>query len=410
MVSDARGSGIRPPAVVTGPLAEHAGGFRRLLVDQGYARGTIGALMSLTAHVSQWLDDQGSAVGALGSAAEVGRFFERRAQGYRARLSPRALAPLLGFLRDRHVIQAAAAPAAAPAEIVLEEYRDYLRHERGAAASTVVNFAKYAAMFLDALPGQGLAEALGALTAADVVRFVAGWASTRSAASGQAMVYALRNLLRFLHAAGYLPRPLAQAVPTVPGWKRARLPHGVTSQEMAALLAACDRGSATGLRDYAIMLLLTRLGLRAAEVAGISLGDIDWQQGVLTVRGKGNSVAELPLPADVGEAMAGYVRHGRVPCRSPRLFLRARAPFTGLGPTGIADVVRRACDRAGLPGFGPHRLRHAVACHLLRDGASLTEIGQLLRHRDERATARYAAVDVDALAELAMPCPQGAAL
>jgi len=407
MVSDVRGSGIRPPAVVTGPLAEQADGFRRFLVDQGYARGTIGALMSLTAHVSRWLDDQGSAVDALGSAAEVEDFFaERRAQGYRARLSPRALAPLLGFLRDRHVIQAAAAPAAAPAEVVLEEYRDYLRHERGAAASTVVNFAKYAAMFLDALPGQGLAETLDALSAADVVRFMAGWASTRSAASGQAMVYALRSLLRFLHAAGYLPGPLAQAVPTVPGWKRARLPHAATSQEMAALLAACDRGSATGLRDYAIMLLLTRLGLRAAEVAGISLGDIDWQQGVLTVRGKGNSVAELPLPADVGEAMAGYVRHGRVPCRSPRLFSRTRAPFTGLGPTGIADVVRRACDRAGLPGFGPHRLRHAVACHLLRDGASLTEIG----HRDERATARYAAVDVDALAELAMPCPQGAAL
>jgi integrase/recombinase XerD len=108
--------------------------------------------------------------------------------------------------------------------------------------------------------------------------------------------------------------------------------------------------------------------------------------------------------------MAGYLRYGRVPCRSPGLFLRARAPFTGLGPAGIADVVRRACDRAGLPGFGPHRLRHAVACHLLRDGASLTEIGQLLRHRDERATARYAAVDVGALAELARPCPQGAAL
>jgi len=118
----------------------------------------------------------------------------------------------------------------------------------------------------------------------------------------------------------------------------------------------------------------------------------------------------LEITADVGEAMAGYLHYGRVPCRSPGLFLRARAPFTGLGPTGIADVVRRACDRAGLPGFGPHRLRHAVACHLLRDGASLTEIGQLLRHRDERATARYAAVDVDALAELARPCPQGAAL
>src|SRR5260370_26381507 len=139
-------------------------------------------------------------------------------------------------------------------------------------------------------------------------------------------------------------------------------------------------------------------------------GDMRGVRGGGMVRGKGSSGAELQLPAGEGEGMAVYVRHGRVPGGSRRLFLRARAPFTGLGPAGIADVVRRACDRAGLPGFGPHRLRHAVACHLLRDGASLTEIGQLLRHRDERATARYAAVDVDALAELAMPCPQGAAL
>ena len=267
-------------------------------------------------------------------------------------------------------------------------------------------------MFLDAVavPGNQPGEALGGLSAADVTRFVAGWARSRSHAYSKSMVSALRSLLRFLHAAGYIGRPLDTAVPAVPGWTPVRRPRRVSGREIAAILAACDRESARGRRDYAILMLLTRLGLRAAEVAGIRLGDVDWRQGVLTVRGKGSALDELPVPADVGAAMANYVRHGRPRTSSRLLFVSVRAPFAGLSAASVGSVVRRACGQAGLTGlFGPHRLRHAVACQLQHDGASLEEIGQLLRQRDPRTTARYATVDAAALAVLARPCPEGSA-
>ena len=298
--------GLRPPAEVTGPLAEHAAAFKQMLIGQGYARGTISAHLGLMSRVSRWLDVQGLPARALADLAEVDRFFaERRATGCRLRITARSLVPLLDFLRDRQVIGAPVVPAATPAEVLLAEYRTYLEQERAATAGTVVNFTKYAGIFLRTFPRPGsdaaqqadLAAALGRLTAAEVVTFVTGWASCRSPAYGQAMVYALRNLLRYLHARGLLSRALAEAVPTVPGWKPARPVRAVTGQQMAALLACCDRHSAIGRRDYAIMLLLTRLGLRASEVAGITLADIDWRQGVLRVRGKGNILAELPLPA-----------------------------------------------------------------------------------------------------------------
>jgi integrase/recombinase XerD len=410
---------LRSPTQVAGPLAGHAVAFRRVLVGQGYARGTISAHLTLMSRVSRWLDVQGLPARALADPGEVERFFAgRRAEGYLLRITARSLVPLLDFLRDRQVIGVPVVSAATPAEVLLVEYRVYLEQERAATAGTVVNFAKYAGIFLRALcdvgadgaQQAGLAAALGSLTAAEVVTFVTGWASCRSPAYGQAMVYALRNLLRYLHARGLLSHALAEAVPTVPGWKPARPVGAVTGQQMAALLACCDRDSAIGRRDYAIVLLLTRLGLRASEVAGIMLIDIDWCQGVVQVRGKGNVLAQLPLPADVGEAMADYLRRGRVRCDSPHLFVRTKAPFAHLTGTGIAAVVQRACRRAGLPEFGPHRLRHAVATQLRREGASLSEIAQLLRHQDERTTARYAADDVDALTALARPCPDGAPL
>jgi integrase/recombinase XerD len=411
--------GLRPPAQVTGPLAEHADAFKQMLIEQGYARGTISAHLGQLSRVSRWLEVHSLPARALADPGEVDRFFaERRAKGYRLRITARSLVPLLDFLRDRQVIGAPVVPAATPAEALLAEYRVYLEQERAATAGTVVNFTKYAGIFLRAFSGLGtdsarqadLAAALGRLTAAEVVTFVIGWASCRSPAYGQAMVYALRNLLRYLHARGLLSHSLVEAVPTVPGWKPARPVRAVTGQQMAALLACCDRDSAIGRRDYAIVLLLTRLGLRASEVAGIMLADIDWRQAVVRVRGKGNILAQLPLPADIGEAMADYLRRGRVRCDSPHLFVRTKAPFTHLTGTGIAAVVQRACRRAGLPEVGPHRLRHAVATQLRREGASLSEIAQLLRHQDERTTARYAADNVEALAALARPCPDGAPL
>ncbi len=290
--------GLRPSAEVAGPLAGHAAAFKQMLIEQGYARGTISAHLGLMSRVSRWLDVQGLPARALADLGEVDRFFaERRAKGCRLRITARSLVPLLDFLRDRQVIGAPVVPAATPAEVLLAEYRTYLEQERAATAGTVVNFTKYAGIFLRTFPRLGtgaaqqadLAAALGRLTAAEVVTFVTGWASSRSPAYGQAMVYALRNLLRYLHARGLLSHALAEAVPTVPGWKPARPVRAVTGQQMAALLACCDRHSAIGRRDYAIVLLLTRLGLRASEVAGITLAGIDWRQGCCGSAGRAAS-------------------------------------------------------------------------------------------------------------------------
>jgi len=409
--------GLRPPAEVTGPLAEHAAAFKQMLIEQGYARGTISAHLGLMSRVSRWLDVQGLPARALADLAEVDRFFaERRAKGCRLRITARSLVPLLDFLRDRQVIGAPVVPAATPAEVLLAEYRTYLEQERAATAGTVVNFTKYAGIFLRAFPRLGtdaaqqadLAAALGRLTAAEVVTFVTGWASCRSPAYGQAMVYALRNLLRYLHARGLLSHALAEAVPTVPGWKPARPVRAVTGQQMAALLACCDRHSAIGRRDYAIIITLLRLGLRRSEVAGLRLDDIDWRASELVVVGKGTRRDCLPLPADVGEAIASYLRRGRPASDRRGVFLRARAPFDPIAPGTVASTVRRACRRAGVAEVGSHRLRHTVACEMVAVGVPLVEIAQVLRHHSLQTTAGYARVDLDRLRQVSTPWPGGA--
>jgi integrase/recombinase XerD len=406
-----RRGGRRIATVVPGPLADYAAGFREYLIAQGYARHTITGQMSMVAHLSRWLQAEGLAVEALASPAQIDRFFAgRRGQGYLFAVSGKAARVLRAFLREHEAIGEPVAETGTSAERVLAGYRTYLREERGVSASTVRCFTACAARFLQALPAQRQEEGLAGLTAGEVTRFVASWAASASPAYSKSMITALRSLLRFLHVAGHIPHALTGAVPAVPGWKPAtKRTHAVTGQEVAALLASCDRLSARGRSDYAVLMLLTRLGLRAAEVAGITLEDIDWHRAVLRVRGKGNTLAELPIPVDVGEAIASYLRYGRPTTPSRHLFVSLRAPFAGLSASGIGDAVHRACAAADLEKFGPHRLRHAVACQLLREGASLAEIGQHLRQTDLRTTARYATAEVKALASLARPCPQGAA-
>ena len=225
MESEHKLGGQRSPTVVSGPLAGYAAGFRQALIEQGYARRTIGDQMSMMAHLSRWLQAESLDVKALQSAAGIDRFFaERRARGYRTRVSRAALSGVLAFLRDHEIIGSPADQETTPAGRLLAEYRAYLRDERGAAAATIRGFTACAAMFLDAVavPGNQPGEALGGLSAADVTRFVAGWARSRSHAYSKSMVSALRSLLRFLHAAGYIGRPLDTAVPAVPGWTPVR--------------------------------------------------------------------------------------------------------------------------------------------------------------------------------------------
>ena len=403
-------SGHQPMrTVVVGPLAPYADGWRRELAERGYTPHSITAHAQLVAHFSTWLLATGRAVDAVTDEVVEEYVGVRRDIGYQNRTTARALAPLLGYLRGLHVVPAVVVTVpATPTEALLEEFRLYLVDERGLTTGSVPGYLRFARRFLAGLGPRPVDPMLADLSAATVTTFVVTQASQCSAGYARTMVTALRSLLRFLHVAGYLRHPLVSAVPSVPGWKFGSLPRGVSAGQVADLLASCDRDSAQGRRDYAILMLLTRLGLRAGEVIGIKLEDIDWRAGELLVVGKADRAETLPLPVDVGEAVADYVRYGRPRCASTSVFITLRAPFTGLAlNVCISGVVARACKRAGIEPFGPHRLRHAVACDLLGRGASLAEIGQLLRHRSERSTAIYAKVDPGALRELARPCPSG---
>jgi site-specific recombinase XerD len=211
--------------------------------------------------------------------------------------------------------------------------------------------------------------------------------------------------LRFLYLQGLTPLRLGTAVPPVGGWRLAGLPPVMTAADVQLLLDSCDRGTDVGVRDFAIMTLVARLGLRSIEVARLELRDVDWRAGELVVRGKARRQDRLPLPADVGEALAAYLTRGRAPAGARRLFLTCRAPRRPIRADLVGDVVERACLRAGLPRVGPHRLRHALAAELLRRGAGLVAISQVLRHQDLATTALYAKVDLTTLRQVAQPWP-----
>jgi integrase len=240
------------------------------------------------------------------------------------------------------------------------------------------------------------------LTPADVVTFVKEHGAQRPAAYVTA---GLRAFLRFCHVTGRMPRPLVSAVPRVASWRLAGIPKAVDKATVRALLSSCDRRTTSGRRDFAVLMLLSRLGLRSGEVASLCLEDIDWRAGELTVRGKGPKIERLPLPVDVGEAVAAWLRRGRPDCAAREVVTRIRAPHGALKSGGIYAIVIAACERAGVPEVHPHRLRHTVATEMLRSGASLTEIGQVLRHQSVLTTAIYAKVDHDGLRELAGAWP-----
>jgi site-specific recombinase XerD len=396
--------------VVQGPLAPFADGLCEDLAGQGFSPDTIVDHIHRLADLSRWLVDR-DLVGVELTSEVVQEFLRgRRSAGIRAGTSERALAPLLGYLRRLGVAPSPAVMVAVtPVDVLLSEYRRYLEDERGLAAGTVKHYLRCARTFLTGLPGP-LEEALPALSAGQVIDFVRDWSTRRrSTALDTVTLPALRSLLRFLHLAGRVPTGLAGAVPAGRGRPRnlAQV-RAADREQVRAVLAACDRDSAVGRRDYAILLTLARLAMRGGEVARLELADIDWRAGELTVHGKGGRVDVLPLPADVGAAIADYLLHGRPATAARNVFITVKAPFTGLATSSVTVLVGAACARAGVSRFGPHGMRHAAACDLLAAGASMEEIGQLLRHAQQRTTAIYARLDQARLAELARPCPQGA--
>jgi len=396
-------------ARVSGPLAPYAPGFVGELLGAGYRPVSASFQLQLMAHLSRWMQADGLATGAL-SDEELERFLAaRRAAGYTNYLSPKALVPLVRYLRGLGVVPMAEPPSLSAVDALLERYRAYLVAERGLAVVTTVVYADLVRPFVASrLRADGGLDLAG-LAPSDVLAFVLAQAERRPRRSAKLMVTALRSLLGFLHVEGLTVRPLAPVVPSVAAWRLSGLPRGLEADQVRALLASCSRETSVGRRDYAIVLMLVRLGMRRGEVAALRLDDIDWRAGELLVRGKGR-VERLPLPVDVGEALADYLGRGRPGDAEDRaVFVRVKAPPRALTPAGVSQVVVGAAGRAGLGQIGAHRLRHTAATELLRAGAPLVEIGQLLRHRAELTTAIYAKVDRDRLRELARPWPGGAA-
>lgn len=390
---------------VTGPLEPYAVGFGAELCRLGYTPLSAANQLRLMAHLSRWLAAQGLDSAGLAPAGVAGFLAARRAAGYTQWLSVRGLEPLLGYLREVGVAPRPVAPVVvAPVEVLLERYRGYLIGERGLTAATVRGYVDLVRPFLAARAG---ADGLGldALTAAEVSAFVLSAVRGRCSGSAKLLVTALRSLLRFLHVAGMLPAALAPAVPSAAGWRLAGLPQALDAGQLHWLLIGCDRDTATGLRDFAILTLLVRLGLRRGEVAALMLDDIDWRAGEIVIRGKSDRQERLPLPVDVGAAVVAYLRRRPVAQGCRAVFLRARAPHRALNAATVTSIVSCAGNRAGLGQIGAHRLRHTAATQMLRAGAPLTEIGQVLRHRSALSTAIYAKVDRDALRALARPWP-----
>lgn len=391
---------------VRGPLACYAEGFREDLLGQGYTRGSAAHQIHLMAHVSRWLEASGLEPADLDDSVTRQFVAARRAGGYAALRSARALAPLLGYLRGLGV---AAAPRMPEPQVsgdrLAGRFAEYLARERGLAVDSVRSYTGVARRFLaEVAIGDGCR--VEGLTAADVTGFVRRECGRRGVASAKATVTGLRALLRFLYLDGQITVPLAGAVPSAACWQLAALPRAVSAADLAQIMDSCDRRSVAGRRDSAILLLLARLGLRAGEVAALELGDISWRQGEIAIRGKGSRRDILPLPADVGEAVADWLAGGRPPeATCPAVFVRLRAPHGRLASTSVSYVVRRACVRAGIAAAGAHRLRHAAAVSMLAAGGTLAEIGQVLRHARPGTTAIYAKADVLALSPLARPWP-----
>ena len=396
---------------VTGPLAGYAEEFTAVLIAEGYTPLSAANQVRLMAHASRWL--QGRGLGAERFTAELTEEFllERRAEGYTHLRTRRGIQPLMRFLRDRGVapVELPTARGASPGEVLLEEYRCYLVEERALARSTIPQRLSVARTFLDARcrPEDG-GVSWEELSAAEVVGFVTVQCRDHSVGWAKNLVTGLRSLLRFLHLRGYVDFPLWAAVPPVAGWRGGALPRAIPAAEVNRLLASCDRRRRVGRRDHAILMLLARLGLRAGEVAALELGDLDWRAGEIVIRGKGHRMERLPLPHEVGEAIAGYLHRGRPVTGEAHVFMRVRAPHGSLNATGVTAVVGAACDRAGLPRIGAHRLRHSLATDMLRAGAPLAEVGQVLRHRSAATTTIYAKVDRTALRPLAQPWPGSA--
>ena len=394
----------------SGPLGPYVDDYARLLTEQGYCRHLGRLKLRLVADLSRWLERKHLLAEEL-NEQRIDDFLGARWRRRRWQSTDRSsLSLLLDQLRDADVI-APVVPAVldSPLDRVEQDYARFLTQERGLAQTTLDNYLPVARRFLVSRFGSRKLR-LKALCGHDVSEFILHELAGFSPKRVQLATSALRSFLGHLFQIGQLTANLAAAVPTVACRPLSGLPQFLEPNQVEQLLHHCDRDCAAGQRDYAVLLLLARLGLRAGEVVQLNLEDIDWEAGELLIRGKSARIERLPLPADVGRALACYLKRGRPRCSSRRVFLRTKAPRQGLSSSGALDgIVDRALTRAHLhpPHRGAHLLRHSLATRMLRGGVSLTQIGQVLRHQLPQTTEIYAKVDLQALRKLAQPWPGG---
>lgn len=394
---------------ISGPLKDHTDHVRSELLAQGYTALSCRNLLRLMAHLSRWLEGRGLRAHEL-TGAHLGKFvWERRQSGYANHLTKGSLDPILRHLQTAGVVRKSehTEPTLNKQDRLLNDYKQYLVQERALVSVTVRHYELIARSFLTDRFGRDGLEL--SVSAADVASYVVHQSKTSSVHWAKYTVKALRSFLRFLSLRGDLATNLACAVPKVAGWRQASLPKALPSREVQQLLKSCDRRTHLGRRDFAVLLLLARFGLRASEVAALELDDFDWIRGEVLIRGKGQCKDRLPLPCDVGEAIVGYLRFARPQTSCRKLFLKNIAPLGEISGSVVMKIVHRACIRAGIVPIGSHRLRHSAATQMLRKGASLSEIAQVLRHRKLDTTAIYAKVDRNALRQLAQPWPGGVA-
>ena len=393
-----------------GPLTPYLPSFAALLCQQGYCRENGWIKMRLVAELSRWMKGRCVAPRQL-DERQIATFLKTRWKRIPHKIGDQATMTLV----LRHLRETNVTPTASPQQprsdidLIEQDYEDFLLRERSLTPASVEQYLPVARRFLSHRFGRGGVR-MKNLRASDVSDFVLHDSSNRGRRSAQLMTSVLRSFLGFLLQQGRICTNLAGVVPRVAAGRLSDLPRFLEAGQVERLLRCCDRRTRIGKRDYAILLLLARLGLRAGEVADLTLDDINWRAGELLVRGKGPRVDRLPLPPDVGESLATYLQRGRSDCPSRRVFIKSIAPHEALaGPSSVSNVVRAALARANIHSRhqGAHLLRHSLATTMLRNGASIAQIGQVLRHQLPQTTEIYAKVDLKALRALALPWPGG---
>jgi site-specific recombinase XerD len=392
-----------------GVLGAHVNTFMSVVSDLGYSPATIGTQFTLLKNLMRWAEKNHVGASDIDEGITDRFLIESGRKGAVRRGDKRTLHRFLDHLRRVEAIPHQKPKSNdSPLTHLKSRYEDYLLKERGLSRVTGLRYWPYIQGFLLERFGNKPMR-FCEVCSQDIDRFLLSHAYKRTPKVAQLMVSALRSFLRFLFRYGETKRDLSTAVPTVAAWRLSDVPKHIKSEEVESLLDSCDRTTSVGRRNYSILLLIARLGLRAGEIVALELGDINWRASELTIRGKGQFCDRLPLPQSVGEALAIYLKNDRPTCSTRRVFVRMRAPYRGLkDSTVVSTIIRRTVEKSGLntPSKGAHLLRHSLATGMLRKGASMAEIGEILRHRSPNSTEIYAKVDIEGLRSVVRIWPE----